>query len=87
MWIAKSVVVDASPTRVTALPAPDGCVVVIAPAVESDKKNKSPAFKELNVFSHTTITFTVSLAKAAALAKPTTVAFSNVPLAALAFPT
>ena len=57
MWIAKSVVVDASPTRVTALPAPDGGVVVIAPAVESDKKNKSPAFRELNVFNPTTITF------------------------------
>ena len=80
-------VVEASPTRVTALPAPDGGVVVIAPAVESDRKNKSPAFRELNVYSPMTITFTVSLAKAAALANPTTVAFSNVPLAALAFPT
>ena len=79
--------VEASPTRVTALPAPEGGVVVIAPALESDRKNKSPAFNKLKVLSPTTITFTVSLAKAAALAKPTTVAFSNVTLAALAFPT
>ena len=44
---------EASPTRVTALPAPEGGVVVIAPALESDKKNKSPAFNELKVLYRT----------------------------------
>ena len=41
---SKISVVDASPTRVTAFPAPEGAEVVIAPAVESDKKIKSPGF-------------------------------------------
>ena len=78
---------DASPTRVIALPAPEGGVIVIAPAVESDKKNKSPGFKELKVFNPTTTTYTVLFALTVELAKPTTVAFSIVPSAALAFPT
>ncbi len=71
----------------TAFPAPEGGVVVIAPAVESDKKNRSPGFKELKVLRPTTTTFTLLFALTVELAKPKTVAFSNVQSAALAFPT
>ena len=51
--------VEASPTLTTACPAEDGGVKVIAPAVEGERKYKSPASKPDKVFNPITITFTV----------------------------
>ena len=70
--MAKLVAVDASPTLTTACPAEEGGVKVIAPAVDGERKYKSPASKPDIVFNPITITFTVAFAEASALANPTT---------------
>ena len=59
----------------------------MAPAVDADKKYKSPAFKLDNVFTPATTTCNVSPVLAAIFANPTTTAFSAVPSDAIALPT